>query len=317
MKIVVLDAATLGTDLSLAPLAALGDVIIYENTAPDEIEERIADCDVIVQNKIRLGQAAFAAARQLKLVCEMATGYDNIDIAAARMYGVAVCNVPGYSTASVVQVTVAMALSLFTHLPEYRAHVADGVYSAGQVANQLTPVYHELAGKTWGIIGYGAIGRGVAAVAKALGCQIMVCRAHPTSEDHCVDLDTLCQASDIISLHTPLTDSTRGMIDRRLLSLMKPHTILINVARGAVTDEAAVAEALLAGRLGALGIDVYSEEPFRVGHPFFPLRNDARVCMTPHMAWGSFEARTRCLNAVVENIRAFYRGEKKNRVDEA
>ncbi len=315
MKIVVLDAATLGEDLSLSPLSELGELIVYQHTTPGELPARLADCDVVVQNKVRLDRAAFAAAKRLKVVAEMATGYDNIDLAAARERGVAVCNVPGYSSASVVQVTAAMALSLATHLPAYRAHVASGDYSHGGVANKLTPVYHELAGKTWGVVGYGDIGRGVAAVACALGCRMLVCRKTPSAEEYCVDIDTLCREADIISLHTPLSDSTRNLINRERIAMMKDGAILINVARGAVTDEQAVADALLSGKLGGLGVDVYSQEPFPPTHPFYALRERENVCLTPHMAWGSFEARTRCLAIATDNIRAFFAGRRQNRVD--
>jgi glycerate dehydrogenase len=208
-----------------------------------------------------------------------------------------------------------MALSLATHLPAYRAHVASGDYSSGGIANKLTPVYHELSGKTWGVVGYGDIGRGVGEVAKSLGCRLLVCRKTPSAEEYCVDIDTLCRESDIISLHTPLSESTRGLISRERIAGMKDGVMLINVARGAVTDEAALAEALLSGKIGALGIDVYSREPFPSDHPFYAVKDDPRVCMTPHMAWGSFEARTRCLETVADNIRAFYAGKRQNRVD--
>ena len=315
MKIVVLDAATLGEDISLAPLAAIGELTVYQNTRPEELAARLADCDVVVQNKVRLDAAAFAAAKHLAVVAELATGYDNIDLAAARAHGVAVCNVPGYSTSSVVQLTVAMALSLATHLPAYCAHVASGDYSHGGVANKLTPVYHELAGKTWGVVGYGDIGRGVAAVAKALGCRLLVCKKTPSAEEYCVDIDTLCSEADIIRLHTQLSARPRGLIRRERIAKMKDGVILINVARGAVTDEAALAEALCSGKIGALGIDVYSREPFSPEHPFYAIKDDPRVCMTPHMAWGSFEARTRCLETVADNISAFYAGKRQNRVD--
>lgn len=315
MKIVVLDAATLGEDVSLAPLSTLGELVVYQSTLPEEVADRIADCDAVVQNKVRLDRAAFASAKRLAVVAELATGYDNIDLDAAREHGVAVCNVPGYSTPSVVQVTAAMVLSLATHLPAYRTHVASGDYSRGGVANKLTPVYHELAGKTWGVIGYGDIGRGVAEVAKALGCRLLVCRKTPSAEEYCVDIDTLCREADVISIHTPLTSATRGMIDRARLQMMKDGVILINVARGAVCDEQAVAEAFLSGKLGGLGVDVYSQEPFSPAHPFYAIKDDPRVCLTPHMAWGSFEARTRCLSTVADNIRAFFAGERKNRVD--
>ncbi|MBQ8351520.1 MAG: hydroxyacid dehydrogenase [Clostridia bacterium] len=315
MKIVILDAATIGDDISLAPLAALGELTVYQSTKPEELAARLADCDVVVQNKVRIDRTAFAAAKHLKVVAELATGYDNIDLEAAREHGVAVCNVPGYSTPSVVQLTMAMVLSLATHLPAYREHVASGRYSAEGVANKLTPVYHELAGKTWGVVGYGDIGRGVGEVAKALGCRLLVCRKTPSAEEYCVDIDTLCREADIISIHTPLSDSTRGLINRERLAIMKKDVLLINVARGAVTDEAAVAEALQSGRLGGLGVDVYSTEPFSTDHPFYAIKDDPRVCFTPHMAWGSFEARTRCLATVADNIRAFFAGERQNRVD--
>ena len=223
MKIVILDAATIGDDISLAPLAALGELTVHQSTKPEELAARLADCDVVVQNKVRIDRTAFAAAKHLKVVAELATGYDNIDLKAAREHGVAVCNVPGYSTPSVVQLTMAMVLSLATHLPAYREHVASGRYSAGGVANKLTPVYHELAGKTWGVVGYGDIGRGVGEVAKALGCRLLVCRKTPSAEEYCVDIDAICREADIISIHTPLSDSTRGLINRERLAIMKSN----------------------------------------------------------------------------------------------
>lgn len=315
MKIVILDAGTLGEDVSLSPFRALGDVTAYPTSAPADVAARIAPCDVVVQNKVKITAEAIAAAPHLRLICEAATGYDNIDLTAARARGVAVTNVPGYSTPSVVQVTVATVLSLATHLPAYTEHVRSGAYTAGGAANCLTPVYHELAGLTWGIVGYGNIGRGVGAVAQALGCRVLWTRAHPTDDAACVPLAELCRRADIITLHTPLSDATRGLIGAREIALMKPGVILVNEARGAVTDEAAVADALTAGRLGAFGADVYSAEPFGKDHPFYAIRQRENVCLTPHMAWGSFEARTRCVATMAENIAAFFRGERKNRVD--
>ncbi len=314
MKIVVLDASTLGEDLSLAPLAALGELVVYQTTSPEELPARIADCDVTVQNKVKLTREALASAKHLRVISEAATGYDNIDLDAARAYGIAVCNVPGYSTPSVVQLTLSMVLSLATHLPDYAEYVASGSYSRGASANRLVPVYHELAGKTWGIVGYGGIGRGVADVARAIGCDVIYTRNTPDGDPDCVSLDELCRRADIITLHTPLTEKTRGMIGARELALMKNDAILVNVARGAVTDEAAVAQAVLEGRLLGFGCDVYSTEPFRADHPFSALLGHPRVCLTPHMAWGSYEARSRCLATMVANIEAFYRGEKKNRI---
>lgn len=314
MKIVFLDAETVGHDISLDPLRAFGEVIPYPTTRPEEVAERIRDCDIVVQNKVKITDAVLDAAPNLRLVCEVATGYDNVDVEAARARGVAVCNVPGYSTPSVVQMTVATVLSLASHLPTYAAYVASGDYTASGKATLLAPVYHELAGMTWGVVGYGDIGRGVAAVARALGCEVIATKRTPTDEVTCVPLDELCRRADIITLHTPLTEETRGMIDRRRIGLMKPQVILVNVARGAVTDEAALADALREGRIGALGCDVFSAEPMPKEHPFYPLREYPNICLTPHMAWGSFEARTRCLATIAENIRVFLAGGRQNRI---
>ena len=315
MRIVILDAQTLGADLSFDGLSALGELTVYENTAKDEVVAHLGDSEVAILNKVKLTADILAAAKHLKLICEMATGFDNIDLAAARAHGIAVCNVPGYSTPSVVQLTAAMALSLSTNLSDFSAHVSSGRYSAGKSANMLTPVFHELCGKTWGIVGYGSIGRGVAAVARALGCRLLVCRKNPDPSPECTDIDTLCQSADIISIHTPLSDTTRALINKERIAMMKRDAILINVARGAVTDEAAVADAILEGRLGGFGCDVYSTEPFSGDHPFAALLGHPRVCLTPHMAWGSYEARVRCLDTTIGNIRAFFAGEKQNRVD--
>ena len=313
MRIAVLDAATLGQDLSLEPLSAVGQVTVYQQTAPEEVADRVREADAVIINKIRLNASNLAGSR-VKLICVAATGYDNIDIAWCREQGITVSNVVGYSTDSVAQLTVAMALSLANHLAEYTRHVRSGEYTRNGIANRLEPVYHELAGKTWGIAGYGHIGRKVGAVAAALGCRVIVYKRTPDPEAECVDLDTLCRESDILSIHLPLNEQTRGLFSREKIALMKPDALLINVARGAVTDEAALAEALKEGCLGGLGIDVYAREPFPEDHPFQGIREDDRVCLTPHMAWGSYEARVRCLDEMILNIRAFQEGKPRNRV---
>lgn len=315
MKITVLDADTLGRDLDLSPLSACGDVTVYPTTAPEEIGKRLEGADAVLVNKIRLNSENLANNTTLKLICVAATGYDNIDVAYCRSRGIAVCNVVGYSTNSVAQLTLSMALSLCTHLPEYTESVRDGRYTEGGVANRLIPVYREIAGKTWGIVGYGNIGAQVGAVATAMGCRVLAFKRTPVPGVECTDLDTLCRESHIISVHLPLSDKTRGIIGERELKLMNPDAILINVARGAVTDEKAVAEAILNGRIGGLGADVYSVEPMPKDHPFYPIRKMANVCLTPHMAWGSYEARCRCLGEIVKNIEAFKRGELRSRVD--
>lgn len=317
MKICVLDAATLGDDLDMSALFELGEVNIYQNTDNTNIAERVCDTDVIIINKVKLNASNLCYAKSLKLICIAATGYDNIDVNYCREHSIAVCNVKGYSTNSVAQISVSMVLSLISHLNEYQAFVNDGSYSESNSANRLTPVYHEIAGLTWGIVGYGNIGKGVGAVAKALGCKVLACKRNPDGDEDVeyVDIDTLCKRADIITVHTPLSDSTRGLISAQRIASMKDGVILVNVARGAVTDESAIAEAIKAGKIGAFGCDVYSTEPFRDDHPFYEIKNLPNVCLTPHMAWGAYEARVRCLNEIIKNIKCFFAGEIHSRVD--
>ena len=315
MELVILDAATLGEDLDLSLFDAYGHVTVYPVSSPEEIGERVQNANVLLINKVRITEEVLAAAPFLKLICIAATGYDNIDVVACRRHGVAVANVVGYSANSVSQLTVAMALSLINRLPEYAAYVASGEYRRGTVANRLVPVYHEIAGLTWGIFGYGAIGRRVADAARALGCRVLYTRRTPDENADCVDFDTLCRESDILSLHSPLCDATRGILSRERIATMRDGAILINVSRGAVTDEAAVADAVLSGKLSGFGCDVYSREPYGEEHPFAKLEGHPAVCLTPHMAWGAYEARARCLREMALNIEAFLRGEVRSRVD--
>lgn len=310
MKITVLDSATLGDDLDLSPLSAVGETEIYKNTAPSEVAARIAESDAVVINKIKLGESNLANAKNLKLICIAATGYDNIDVTYCKEKGIAVCNVVGYSTHSVAQITVATVLSLACHLPEHCETVKSGRYTASGVANSLTPVYHELAGKTWGIIGYGNIGKQVGRVAEAFGCRVIASRRSGGAS-----VEEVCRESDIITIHTPLNDSTRGLVSREMIALMKKDVIIANAARGAVTDERAIADAVKDGRIGAFGSDVFSVEPFGEDHPFYEIKDLPNVCLTPHMAWGAYEARVRCLSEIVENIKSFQKGDTRSRVD--
>ncbi len=310
MKITVLDSATLGEDLDLSPLNEVGETEVYKNTAPDEVAARIADSEVVVINKIKLNESNLSAAKNLRLICIAATGYDNIDVAYCKKAGIAVCNVIGYSTHSVAQITVATVLSLACHLPEHSETVKSGRYTASGVANSLVPVYHELAGKTWGIIGYGNIGKQVGRVAEAFGCRVIASRRSGGSS-----VEDVCREADIITIHTPLNDSTRGLVSKEMIALMKNDVIVVNAARGLVTDEKAIADAVKEGRIGAFGSDVFSVEPFGKEHPFYEIKDLPNVCLTPHMAWGAYEARVRCLNEIVENIKAFQKGEKRSRVD--
>ena len=314
MNITVFDRASIGTDLEYNALSAYGSVTVYDASTPDEVKARLAGCEVALINKVKLTAEVLEHADALKLICIFATGYDNIDVAYCRERGIAVCNVVGYSTESVAQLTVAMALQLCSHLPTYTAATASGWYSRQTSPNLLVPVYHELCGKTWGIVGYGNIGKKVGEIAKAFGCKVLAYKRNPDS-DECVDLETLLKESDIISLHTPLNQESRGMIGKEQIGMMERKPIVINVARGAVWDEAEIAAAVTDGRISGLGCDVFSTEPFPVEHPFFAVKDAPNVCLTPHMAWASAEARARCLDEICKNIDAFQKGETRNRVD--
>lgn len=315
MKIKILDSKSLGDDTPISNLSKIGDVEIFESSTPDEVISRCKDADVIILNKVKITREVIFSSDSLKLVCVFATGYDNIDIVAAREKGVAVCNVPGYSSESVALITMATVLSLVTHLSEYNKYVVSGEYTSSGVPNKLTPVFHELAGKTWGIVGYGGIGKAVANIAKAFGVSIIVNKRVPIDGVECVDIDTLCKRSDIITLHCPLNSETKHLINKDRLDLMKKDVIIVNEARGAVVCEEDITEALEQGRIGAFGCDVYSVEPFGLDHPYNRIKSLPNVILTPHCAWGSYEARERCLNIIIQNILAFYGGEKLNRVD--
>ena len=312
MNIVILDYKTLGGDLDLSGAEKFGKVIKYEASTQDEAKERVREADVIIVNKVKMTEDVVENAPNLKLICETATGYDNIDIAYCARRGIKVANTPAYSSACVAQVTVSMALSLITHLNEYRNFVHNGSYQKSVSANMLEPIYHEVEGLTWGIIGFGNIGRKVAAVASALGCKILVNKRHPVSDFECVDLDTILKKSDIISIHCPLSNETRGMIGKEQLAKMKKSAIIINVARGAIWDEGAVADAILNGTIGGMACDVFSHEPLPKEHPFNKILDKENVILTPHMAWGSYESRTRCFNTVLSNIEAYLDGREQN-----
>lgn len=314
MKITILDLETIGVDLDLSVLRELGEVDVYNFSTPEEVPERIADSDVVLINKVKLGEPVLKDVRNLKLICIFATGYDNIDTNYCASRGIGVCNVAGYSTQNVAQITIAMVMQLVNRMPYFNRYVASGEYTESGMPNLLSPVYHEIYGKTWGIIGYGNIGRQVAKVAEAFGCRVIVNKNTPVEDAECVDLDTLLKESDIISLHTPLSDATRGLIGANEIAKMKDGVIFVNVARGAVTDEAAVAAAIKSGKIGGFGCDVYSVEPFSGDHPFWEIKDREEVCLTPHLAWGAYESRLRCLNEVALNIKAFLAGEKRNRV---
>ena len=315
MKIVFLDAATIGDDLTYESFEELGEVVIYSTTSDEEFEAHTQDADVVVINKLKLNSINLPKATKLKLICLAATGFDNVDLDYCRKAGIGVCNVVGYSTQSVAQLTLSMVLSLYTNLTQFTDFVRSGEYTKIGLANRLIPIYHEIAGKTWGIVGYGNIGKQVARVAEAMGCRVLVYKRDPIEGALCVDFDTVCQKSDILSLHVPLNEGTRNLLDEEHIAMLKKNAVVINVARGAVTDEAALASAILQGNIGGLGVDVYSKEPFAVEHPFNKIKHLPNVLLTPHMAWGGYETRVRLLAEIKENIISFFAGQSRCRVD--
>lgn len=315
MKIAVLDASTLGNDIDLSCFSEAGEAKIYETTDETQLAKRIAECEAVVLNKVKIGEKELENAKNLKLICITATGFDNVDVEACKKRGVAVCNVKGYSTDSVAQVTLAVVFALVMHLPFYDNFVKSGKYTESGMQNRLSPTFCELNGKTWGIVGYGSIGKCVARIAEALGCRVLAFSKTPKANVENVDIDTLCENSDIISVHLPLCDETRGIIGEEQLNKMKPTAVLVNTARGAVLDEAAVCRAIKDKKIAAFGTDVYSTEPFGKDSPINDILSFDNVVLTPHLAWGAYEARVRCVDEVIKNIESFEKGEKRNRVD--
>lgn len=315
MKIVVLDRTSVGEDVSVEEMKQYGEVVFYNSTPDDLVAERIADADIVVANKNPINEAALKGAEHVKLVCQFATGYDNVDIGYCKSRGIRVVNVRNYSTAAVAQHTVALALSVLENMPYYDEYVKSGAYSAQERFAHFGKTYYELDGKVWGIIGMGNIGRSVARIAEALGCRVIFYSAsgRSTCTDYeRVDFDTLLARSDVLSLHCPLSDRTRHIMNVAAFEKMKRSAILINVARGAVVDTAALARALKDGQIRGAGIDVFEKEPVPAEDALLALKDTGVLQMTPHMAWASIEARTRCVTETCRNIEAFLHGQERN-----
>ncbi|MCM1064270.1 MAG: D-2-hydroxyacid dehydrogenase [Eubacterium sp.] len=319
MKIVILERNSVGTDVSVDSINDLGEVTVYRNTVTaEEVRERVRDADIIVANKSPMNEETLKDAPNVRLICEFATGYDNCDLAYCKSRGIRVTNVVDYSTAMVAQHTFTLALALSQKLIHYDTYVKSGEYSAQDRFSNFDLPFYELEGKTWGIVGMGNIGRRVAKIAEAFGCRVIfhsitgrsACKDYPQ-----VDKDTLLKESDYLSLHCPLSDLSRNFIDGAALKKMKNTAILINVARGQVVNNHDLYEALEAGEIQAAGLDVVEKEPLELTNPLSRLKDSSRLIITPHLAWASVEARTRCVEGVYLNIQAFLRGEERNVVN--
>lgn len=314
MKIVVLEAASIGKDISFAALDKYGEVTLYDSLSQKEVKEAIQDAEIIVPNKLLINESVLAGSK-VKLVCEAATGYNNVDIEYCKKAGIVVTNVTGYSTKSVAQHTLAMLLSLYDKLSYYSDFVNNGEYAAcGRFCN-VDNLFHEINKKVWGIVGLGAIGRETAKLATAFGAKVVYYSASGRSYDceyEQVDFDTLLQECDIITIHCPLNSYTEKLFDQEAFSKMKSSAVLINVARGQVVDDDALTEALLKGEIAAAGVDVYGKEPLPLESPLYKIKDKDKLLLTPHVAWGTVEARTRLVEDLDLNIDAFLKNEKRN-----
>ena len=316
LKIAVLDRCTVTSgDISFAPMEAVGEVTYYDVLPPAEIPAAIGECDAVVVNKARITAEIMDACPNLKFVGLFATGYNNIDTVAAAERGIVVCNVPGYSTQSVAQHTFALMLHFASRVDEYAASVARGDWANAKTFSYLSFPSHELCGRTLAIYGYGNIGREVAAIGRAFGMKILATPHSPRPAEEgveFVDANELFARADYLSLHCPLTDETRHLVNAQTLALMKPTAYIINTARGGVIEEDALCDALNSGRLAGAGIDVLDIEPMRPGHPYLTTKN---CYITPHVAWGTLDARSRLITMVAENLKAFENGQPINKVN--
>lgn len=319
MKIVVLERNSVGPDISVDSFNELGEVVCYPNTTTvEEVVERTKDADIIVANKSPMNEKSLAGATNLKLVCEFATGYDNCDLEYLKSRNIPVCNVRAYCTDMVAQHTFTMALALSQSLAHYDEYVKSGEYSAQDRFSNFSVPFYELAGKTWGIVGMGNIGKKVAEIAKAFGCNVIfhsVTGKSSVTEYKQVDKDTLLAESDYLSIHCPLSDLTRDFIDSSALKKMKKSAVLINVARGPVVNNTDLYEALENGEIKAAGLDVLEKEPLSYNNPLSKIKDSNKLIITPHLAWGSVEARTRCVEGAYNNMKAFLEGNPSNVVN--
>lgn len=316
MKIVVLDGYTLNPgDLSWSALEALGDVTVYDRTPPELVLERAAEAEILLTNKTILSGETLKELSQLKFIAVLATGYNIVQVQAARQQGITVSNVPTYGTRSVAQMAFAHLLNLTQHVGEHAAGVAEGRWVQSKDWCYWDHPLIELDGLTLGLVGLGRIGRATAEIGRAFGMRVIaydVAATQPTPGVEMVSLETLFRTSDVVSLHCPLTADNHHLVNAKRLGWMKPTAFLINTSRGPLVDEAALADALKSGRIAAAGLDVLSQEPPPAGHPLIGLKN---CYLTPHIAWATRRARARLLDIVVENIRAFQAGRPQNVVN--
>jgi glycerate dehydrogenase len=315
MKIVILDSNTLGDDLDLRVFNELGEVEVYGFTAKEEVVDRIKDVDVIITNKVVLNESNLQYATSLKLICLTATGTNNVDKKYTNASGIVVSNVVGYSTDSVAQHTFALLLYLYEKLSYYDKYVKSGEYVNDKIFTHFDRKFNELVGKTWGIVGLGNIGKKVAKIAKAFGCNIIYYSTsgkNNNAEYERVNLDTLLTTSDIISIHAPLNEDTDNLFTYDKINKMKKSALLLNLGRGRIINEADLTKALEEDLIKGAALDVLEYEPINEDNPLLKIQDSTKLIVTPHIAWASIEARNRVVNEVKENIVSFQKGFPRN-----
>lgn len=310
MKIVFLDAKTIGEDIDLSGFDALGEVVKYGFSTAQEARERSKDADVLILNKVQVNEQTISEADHLKLVCVTATGTNNLDKEYLNKRGIAWRNVAGYSTESVAQHTFAMLFYLLEKLPYYDNYVKSEKYVNDVSFTHFAKAFHELSGMTYGIIGLGNIGRRVADIAKAFGCRVIYYstsgrNSQPGYER--VSFDELLEQSDIVSIHAPLDENTLGLMNKEAFAKMKKSAILLNVGRGPIINEADLAEALNNKTIAAAGLDVLSVEPMQEDNPLRGIKDSERLLITPHIAWAGVEARNRLMGIILGQIKEFFK----------
>ncbi len=318
MKIVILERNSVGLDISTDVFKQFGEMTEYPNTTVVNVKERIRDAEIIIANKAPLNADTLKDSANVKLICEFATGFDNVDIEYCKARGIKVANIVNYSTDAVAQHTFALCFYVLEKLRHYDEYVKSGAYAAQDRFSNFDLPFTELAGKTWGIVGMGNIGRKVAEIAQAFGSRVIFYSAsgNSTCTDYeRVEFDTLLAESDVLSLHCPLSDRTRNLIDLDALQKMKKSAVLINVARGPVVNDQDLYTALTEGYIAAAGLDVTSTEPMKDSNPLSKFTDSNRLIITPHLAWASTEARQRCVTETYKNIEAFLKGENRNIVN--
>lgn len=317
MKIVFLETNSLGDDMDLSLFGKFGELERYPSSTEEEARERTRDADIVFSNKIMMNEHTLGEADHLSYIGVTATGTNNIDMDYMKRHGITVTNVAGYSTDSVAQHTFAMLFYLLEKLRYFDEFVQSGAYSRSDLFCHYGEKFWELAGKTWGIIGLGAIGRRVARIAESFGCRVIYYSTsgkNSNAEYERVDFDTLLKSSDIVSVHAPLNAATEGIMDYAAFSKMKETSYFINVGRGPIVNEADLVRALEEGQIAGAGLDVMSVEPLPADNPLLRIQDSRRLLLTPHIAWASREARLRLIGELEKNLEAYLRGENRNRV---